>query len=222
MYEKALIISDSGIPIPVMFNPASYNLDTHVNYNNINVPGLDGPITQFISGSEDTLSLQLMLNTYKPPSFNKLTGSVKKVSDSEMVDVSKYTKMLYDLTKIVGMRHRPPVCTFVWGSLRFRGVVSDLKVQFTMFLENGKPVRAIADITFKSVLDAKLSRKQSPWESPDRTKYRVLDESSSLWQLAFEEYGDAGCWKEIAKANGIVNPLDIKPGMEIRLPPLKL
>ena len=73
----------------------------------------------------------------------------------------------------------------------------------------------------QSVLDTLFSKKSSPWESPDRTKYKVLDESSSLWQLAYEEYGDADEWKTIARFNGIRNPLDIRPGMTVVLPPIR-
>ena len=221
MFEKAEILVELGSTIQVMFNPSEYNLDTSVKYSTTDVPGLDGPITQFISGGQDTLTIKLMFNTYKPPRFDPNRNQVVTVSDWEMEDVTKYTAQIYNLTKIQGMLHRPPKCVFKWGSLRFVGVVTDVKQQFTMFLESGKPVRATVDVTFKSVLDPILSKKISPWESPDRTKYRVLDESSSLWQLAYEEYGNADRWKDIAKANKISNPLDIRPGMEIMLPPIQ-
>lgn len=221
MYQRAKIITDNLKVIEVMFNPTEYNLDSGVNYSNLNVPGLDGPITQFISGAQDSLSIQLMFNTYQPPSYDPVQKRVVKKKDSEIEDVTSYTSKIYNLTKIAGILHRPPVCIFKWGSLSFKGVVTSVKQKFTMFLESGKPVRALVDVTFASVLDPILSKKSSPWESPDRTKYRTLDESSSLWRLAFEEYDDVEKWKEICRANGIDNPLDIYAGMEIKLPPLK-
>ena len=222
MFQKAKITIEGGGKIPVMFNPTEYSLDTGANYSEINVPGLDGPISQYISGTADTLTIQLMFNTYIPPTYNSQLKRAEKVSDEKMEDVTTYTKKLYNLTKISGILHRPPTCTFSWGSLKFKGTVRDVKQKFTMFLDNGKPVRAMVDVTFKSVLDVILSKKSSPWESPDRTKYRTLDESSSLWQLAYDEYGDADKWKEIAKVNGISNPLDIKAGMAVVLPPLDM
>ena len=100
--------------------------------------------------------------------------------------------------------------------------MTDVRQRFTMFLSSGKPVRAVVDVTFKSLINPLTLSKYSPFESPDRTKYRILDESSSLWQLAYEEYGDADKWKVIAEANGISDPLGIKAGMEIRLPPIKM
>lgn len=221
MFQKAVIKVTGGRDIQVMFNPTEYNLDTGANYSNINVPGLDGPITQYISGQQDTLTVQLMFNTYQPPRYRPETGRLEPCPEDEMEDVSTYTKQLYELTQIKGILHHPPKCTFQWGSLSFEGVVTNVKQRFTMFLESGKPVRALVDITFQSVLDVLLSKKSSPWESPDRTKYKVLDESSSLWQLAYEEYGDADQWRLIARSNNIRNPLDIRPGMVVVLPPLR-
>ena len=60
----------------------------------------------------------------------------------------------------------------------------------------------------------------SPFESPDRTKSRVVVEGMSLWSLAYEEYDDCEKWRIIARANHIMNPLDIRPGQVIRIPAL--
>lgn len=222
MFQKAVIETETGSTISVMFNPVEYNLSSAANYGSVNVPGLDGPISQFISGAEDTLTLQLMFNTYVPAKYNPERNVTEPAADDDIKDVSSYTSAIYKLMRINGILHRPPICTFKWGSLRFKGIVSNVTQKFTMFLESGKPVRATVDVTFKSVLDPLLSKKASPWESPDRTKYKVLDEGSSLWQLAYDEYGDCDKWKEIAKFNGIKNPLDIKAGMTVVLPPLRM
>jgi hypothetical protein len=220
MYQKAQISVELGETIPVMFNPTEYSLDTGANYSTIQVPGMDGPITQFIAGAQDSLTIQLLFNTYQPPVYQPEQKRTVPVPDGQMEDVTIYTAKLYGLTRIKGALHRPPICTFRWGSLQFKGVVTNVHQQVTMFLESGKPVRAFVDVTFQSVLDPLLSKKASPFESPDRTKYRTLDESSSLWLLAYEEYGDPEQWKVIAKANGISNPLDIKAGMQVLLPPI--
>lgn len=162
MFQKAVIKVTGGSSIKVMFNPTEYNLDTGANYSNLNVPGLDGPITQFISGKQDTLTVQLMFNTYLPPRYNPDSGQLEARSEAEMEDVSSYTKKIYELTRIKGFLHHPPTCTFQWGSLSFDGVVTDVKQKFTMFLDSGKPVRALVDVTFQSVLDTLFSKKSSP------------------------------------------------------------
>ncbi len=82
------------------------------------------------------------------------------------------------------------------------------------------PVRAKVDITFKSLLDVKKSKMISPFESPDRTKVRMVHEGEQLWNFAWDEYGDAEQWRAIARENGIMNPLEIMPGQKLKLPAL--
>lgn len=55
MFQKAVIKVTGGLGYPGDVQPTEYNLDTGANYSNINVPGMDGPITQYISGKQDTL-----------------------------------------------------------------------------------------------------------------------------------------------------------------------
>ena len=65
-----------------------------------------------------------------------------------------------------------------------------------------------------------MASKQSPFESPDRTKTRVVVMGMSLWSIAWDEYNDCEKWRVIAKANNIMNPMDIHPGQVIRIPAL--
>ena len=91
---------------------------------------------------------------------------------------------------------------------------------FTMFDTFGKPVRAKVDLTIRAEKEPDFARKLNPFESPDRTKCRTIVEGMSLWSLAYEEYGDCEKWREIAKANGLMSPLDIRPGQVIKVPAL--
>lgn len=211
-FEKAKLKVESSSEITVLFNPSEYNLTDSANYTEKNIPGLDGPVSQYISGAATTLDLTLMFDTYKPPTLD---------NDKEGgEDVTRQTRKIMDLTKIKGNLHRPPLVEFIWGPLHFKGVVTNVKQSFTMFLSNGVPVRAKVDVTFKSILDINKSKKQSPFESPDRTKFRTIHTGDQLWNFAWEEYGDPGQWRVIADENGIMNPLSIKPGQVIKLPAL--
>ncbi len=212
-FKKAeLLIEGESKALKVMFNPESYNLSFSASYSEKKVVGLDGPISQFISGDSQTLDMTLFFDTYKPP-------TLKKPQEGGS-DVTKQTRKLAELLYIKGSLHRPPKVTFKWGGLQFSGVVTNVKQSCTMFLSDGKPVRAKVDITFKSVLDVKKSKMISPFESPDRTKVRTIHEGEQLWNYAWEEYGEPERFREIAKENGILNPLDIVPGQRIKLPAL--
>lgn len=216
---KLEIEKEIGVSIiDVLFNPSEYQLTDSANYSEKKVPGLDGPVIQYISGEATELSLNLFLDTYvpkKPPSLFSFGGSC-----SGSTDVSNITKRIADATSIDGSLHRPPKVTFKWGSLNFKGVVTKFSHTYTMFTENGMPVRAKVSLTFKSLMSPKDKRRESPFESPDRTKYRTIRQGIGLWDIAGMEYGDPDLWKVIARENGILNPLDVRPGQVVKLPAL--
>lgn len=203
--------------IDVLFNPSEYQLTDGANYSEKKVPGLDGPIIQYVSGEATELSLSLFLDTYVPKKPKSLFSFGSGNSDSS-TDVSDITKKIADATSIDGSLHRPPKVTFKWGSLKFEGVVTKFNHTYTMFTESGMPVRAKVSLTFKSLISPNDIRKKSPFESPDRTKYRTIRQGVGLWDIANMEYGDPDMWKVIARANGIMNPLDVKPGQVVKLP----
>lgn len=211
--EKAkLLIEESPEPLEVMFNPESYHLSFSASYSEKKVVGLDGPVSQYIAGESQNLDITLYFDTYQPP-------TLKHPSEGGS-DVTVLTRKLAALVFIKGSLHRPPKVTFQWGALKFSGVVTSVKQTYTMFLSDGVPVRAKVDMTFKSLLDVKMSKMTSPFESPDRTKVKTIHQGDHLWNYAWEEYGDTSRWREIAKANGMMNPLDMVPGQKIRLPAL--
>lgn len=214
MPEKAVIEvldGEKAQKIKVMFNPESYNLSYGASYSEKKILGLDGPVSQYVSGESMTLDMTLYFDTYIPKTLLKPESGT---------NVAEKTNLLSNLVTIDGSLHRPPTVKFCWGTLQFKGIVTSVKENYTMFLSNGTPVRAKVDISFKSLLNVDNSKRQAPFESPDRTKMRVLHEKEQLWNYAWQEYGDAEQWREIAKANGIMNPLDIEPGMKIKLPAL--
>lgn len=215
MAEKAVIEILEGDSSPkkitVMFNPESYNISYGASYSEKKIPGLDGPISQYISGESMTLDMTLFFDTYEPPTPDKAEGGSS---------VAEKTKLISGLVSIDGTLHHPPAVRFQWGKIKFKGYVISVKESYTMFLSDGTPVRARVEITFKSLFDPSKEKRKSPFESPDRTKVRILHEKEQLWNYAYKEYGDAGKWREIAAANGIANPLMTEPGMELKLPAL--
>ena len=134
--------------IEVLFNPSEYQLTDGSSYSEKKIPGLDGPIIQYISGDATELSLSLFLDTYVPKSTSLISFGPPK----ESTDVSIITKQIADATSIDGSMHRPPKVTFKWGSLNFEGVVTKMNHTYTMFTEKGMPVRAKVSLTFKSLI----------------------------------------------------------------------
>lgn len=190
--------------VEVLFNPTEYSLDKSVEYGELALPGMDTPVTQFVSGSAETLSMDLLLDTYE-------SGE----------DVREHVAKLDRLASVDGERHAPPLCKFVWGGLTFTSVVESLGKQFTLFMPDGTPVRASASVTFKRYETVSRQLKEERRSSPDRTKLRRVTGEESLWSLAAEEYGDPGRWRVIAEANGVSDPRSLEPGTDLVVPPLE-
>jgi len=123
--------------------------------------------------------------------------------------------------------HAPPICEFTWGpplgtpqGIQFAGIIDKLTQRFTYFLDDGTPVRATLNVTFKEYKTVKQQIAEIDKQSPDRTKLRVFKEGDSLWVLANAEYVDPGMWRVIANHNRLENPRIIAPGSTLELPPL--
>jgi hypothetical protein len=117
-------------------------------------------------------------------------------------------------------KHCPPLVMFVWGTFKFKGVVESLTLRYTMFLPDGKPCRATANLQIKESETAKEQLQKNPNNSPDHTKRRTLKTGETLALIAHEEYDDPAEWRRIADANGIMDPRDVKPGTVLMLPPI--
>ncbi len=202
--------------IEVMFNPTEYNLSESANYAETVLPGVDGPIMQYVAGNLQTLTLSLQLDTNQ----RRIMTADHDVKVIPSKSVAPIVRKITDLLYIQGKLHRPPEVRFSWGDLNFYGIVTDVSQSYTMFTSEGTPVRAKLDLTLKSVLDVAARKRRQPLESPDRTKRRTVTAGMQLWNLALEEYGDQEAWRVIAKANGILNPLDIYPGQVLKIPAL--
>lgn len=190
----------------VIFNPAEYSLEKGNQFSSAPLPGLSNPVLSFVNGDADVLTMELFFDTY---------------TDRGGTDVRDETNKIARLLEIDPTLHAPPPVRFVWGKLRFKAVIERLTQRFTMFREDGVPVRATLNVTFKEyrTIDDQLTK--NPFESSDWSKRRVVAQGDRLSLIAAIEYGDPGVWRVIADENDIDNPRLLAPGVEIRLPPLR-
>ena len=208
--EKALVQpldekgNHKGEPVKVLFNPTEYSIEKSNQFQNTAIPGLQVPVTSFVSGNAATLNMDLFFDSYE-----------------KGTDVRNYSGKLTAMLDIDRGLHAPPVCKFIWGKLEFKAVLERVNQRFTMFLDSGIPVRATLSVTFREYKTIAEQLQSPPRQSADRTKQRVIKQGDSLWLLADREYGDLGLWRKIAEANNIDNPRILEAGREIIIPPLE-
>ena len=117
-------------------------------------------------------------------------------------------------------QHRPPTVSFMWGSyLSFDAVIQKVATRFTLFLDDGTPVRASVEVTFWQIADENVFPNQNP-TSGGRTGERIhrLGPRETLDQVAYASYGQTGLWRALAAFNGIDDPLRLQAGDAILLP----
>jgi nucleoid-associated protein YgaU len=208
--EKATIDILNGTPrepIRVLFNPFEYSIERANVYKATAVPGLSGPLIQFINGDADVLSMELFLDDYlDPPRDGR---SVKDRLDDMAL-----------LLEIDPKLHAPPLVQFVWGRLTFKAIIEKLSRKITLFRPDGTPARATINVSFKEYKTLPELVNDPKLESADKSKRRVIVGRDSLWLLAAREYDDPALWTKIAEHNDLDDPRDIAPGDWVMVPPL--
>ena len=143
-------------------------------------------------------------------------------------NVQNYTKKIISLTqpRIGQDKKRPPRCQLIWGTISGKDSVlladcflETVTKRLTHFLEDGTPVRATLDCSFKEWKDPEKQKKiQNPIDDP----VRIVKKGETLSTIATEEYGDPSLWRVIADENRLINPRKLPPGTVLTIPPLTI
>lgn len=220
-YEKYKTGSYLG-KLEALFNPSQLVFSKKVHWTKDN-PLPEGETqswtTLYDHTDPETLSVNLFFDVYEE------VGAWKS-NPLFMIFMSKptvldYMKSLAELARYDEELHQPPTCMLQWGKVKlFTGVLTDLKQTYTMFLDDGTPVRATADCTFTEVaMDSDATRYEL--HSPDVDKTYVVRPGDTLDMIAAQLYDDRRQWRAIAEANGIDNPRILVPGQILHIPKLR-
>ncbi len=198
---------DTQDTIKVRFNPKEYVFEKSAPWKEHNIQGLDAPAYEWTSGAPMHLQVELFFDVYEEKGENR--------------DVRKYTDKIENLAFVNPDKHRPPILLFSWGKkLQFKCLLKHLNQRFTMFLDDGTPVRALLNCVFTEYALPADQLQGKPRHSPDHTKRRVVKQGDTLSWIAGKEYGNPAEWRIIADANGIDDPMGLTPGQELQIPPL--
>lgn len=213
--ERAIIQNlDSGQQYEVLFNPSEYTVNKDNNFAQANVFGLSAPLLQFVHGNLQTLDMELFFDSLEA---HQRVGANRNSASS---DVRKLTQPVVDLMAINPETHAPPVVLFTWGSLTFTGVLARVNQHFTMFLENGKPVRARLQVTFQEWKSQLQEAKEVKRQTADYTRVYQVGTGQTLAAIAAEIYHDPEKWRPIAIANQLEDVRRLQAGAELKVPSL--
>ena len=137
----------------------------------------------------------------------------------------KYIDVLEGLLDPLEDTHHPPAVYFVWGAFSSDSALLDeyyfyvkkLDVSYEMFLPDGTPVRASVKMTLQQCNHKEV---QVEKQSPDHAKLYTVRRGDTLQGIAMNEYDDPREWRRIADSNNISDPMGVRPGTKLLIPPI--
>jgi Contractile injection system tube protein/LysM domain len=208
----------NGQKVDFMFNPTEYAISKSNRWEPKANKSGNVPKWEFGGGDPRQMTIELFFDSYLPR------------NGVQANDVRTKTNMLFKFMmidkKLKGSKSKmgqPPRCRLVWGQdskYHFDCYIMSCNVRYLMFNENGIPVRATASLTLKEVADPEDLGGTNPTSlgEPGRRVHEVSEGDRLDW-IAYQEYNDAREWRRIAEANHITNPLALRPGMMLVIPP---
>lgn len=201
---RPVIADERARRIPLRFNPTDYKLSKSNTFAEITIPGLEAPPLQYVRGGSETLTVQALVDT----------------SDTLANVRSTYVDAVRRLMRPDSREHAPPIVRFVWDETVFTGVLEKLDVNYVLFAKDGVPLRAQLDITLKEFRTAAQQVADTPRSSPTVEKSYVVRRGDTWPAIAFAVYRRADVWRQLALANGISDPRDLRPGLVLAVPRL--
>jgi hypothetical protein len=204
-----------------MFNPTDYTISKTNSWTLKANKGKNVPQLEFKGGEPRELKLDLFFDTYLQPTGTpqrNLRLALNKLFNFMMIDKGGQMKGQHSSMS------QPPKCRLEWGQasshLNFECYITSCSVKYTMFDVNGVPIRATANLALKEATDStdRLPTNPTSLGEPGRRR-RVVAEGDRLDLIAYQEYGDAREWRRLAEANHLHNPLGLRPGMILAVPP---
>ncbi len=213
----------SSDSMDVAYNPNTLTLAKKPRLADINIPGLDSPLKQFVRGETEILDVELFFD------------STESGTGEGATSVTTLTDPFYGLVKIDPTTHAPPICSFLWGAkfpgdslpelyqnqrrTEFKGVVTDVRQEFKLFSPEGTPVRAVLTLKLAEYKPLHEQLNQLNLQSPDHTRAYVLAEGDTLALVAWRQLRNPADWRLIAEANDIDDPRRLEVGRPLLVPP---
>jgi nucleoid-associated protein YgaU len=204
---------EGGLVVHCMFNPYEYSISKSNSFREISSCG-DTPEAELAKAGAQTLSLNLVFDTYESgKDVSILTNELWKFMMRRTSQKSKSSPK--------NKKPNPPLVAFVWGSFYFVSYITRMTQKFTLFRHDGIPVRANVDIEFTQYTDTNDYPNQNPTSGGGQIeKFWRVTAGERLDTIAYEVYGEASKWREIAAYNHISNPLSLQAGDTLAIPVL--
>jgi hypothetical protein len=202
-----------GSVVRFTFNPTEYTISATSSWKQTPGKGKEGPKSEFVGTLPQTISMDVLLSD--------------KWKGEDLEDTVTLSYELRQMTKpteksIKNGNPSAPVLLFKWGPgvEMYECHLKSVSIKHTEFDERGDPTHAVASIVLERV--ASDTPKQNPTSGgPPGNRAHVVSAGDTLHSIAYREYDDPALWRGLADLNGIDDPMRLRPGQRLMVPPLQ-
>lgn len=209
--DKAyLAVKGSGDKLDFHFNPKEVDIKKSALWKDSQNRGAKkAPPKEFIGTNARTLGMELLFEGWH-------TGRG---------DVTAQVQQLFDWTcptpeSMTANKPQPPVLVLHWGAKSYFEVyVKQVDAKYTMFDEGGTPIRATVKVMLEELPQDPKGQNPTSGGNAGRRTHGVVA-GDSLPSIAYQEYRRPSYWRALAEVNGIDDPMRLRPGSVLLVPPM--
>jgi contractile injection system tube protein len=207
---KASIRSTTGgDALQCAFNPSEYSISKGAEWRGTpSSRARTAPTPEFVGTKPRNLRLKLLFDAWASGEA-AVTAAVDQLLEWCNPSASSISQA----------RPSPPILAFTWGQTAFfDAYLQSVEAQYTMFKPDGTPVRATVNVVLVEVPNEPAGQNPTSGSLAGHRTVRMVA-GESLHSIAYREYGRADLWRGLAADNGIDDPLRVRPGTSLRIPP---
>jgi hypothetical protein len=213
--QKAFLETEDGTRVACLFNPAQLKVSRSNTWAGAALAGRGVTRLRYTGANSGVLRVDLFFDTTDTGTdVSTHTGKIVSLMDVDPslpgTDESKHSA-------------RPPYVTFHWGDLHsFKAVVEGLRLSFTYFSSAGVPLRANMELELRQYERSQAFGAQNPTSgTPKPHRVHRVQPGETLDRISARYYGDSTRWRLLASANGLEDPLAVRPGTMLSVPRLE-
>ncbi|MGY3794252.1 CIS tube protein [Aquimarina sp. 433] len=208
-----------------LINPEKYTFNYKIEQNEDQAAGTSDLSPRFNKKLPEDLELEFLFDrtgviVHYGNNPNESSGNTVFKDNGEGVidDIEKFKKVILDYN---GEEHAPNYVMIYWGTLLFKGKLTEMSIEFKLFKSDGTPIRAVAKAKFQGFVEDDLRVARENNQSPDLTHVRLVKEGDTLPLMSHRIYGDSKYYLEVAKVNELTSFRKLEVGTELFFPPIE-
>lgn len=206
-FEKPEELSQQGRAkgeFHAMFNPESFNLGQSFSFDDGQADGETGSEQKFKKVEPQEFNFELLID-----------GTGASGVEKDVEDEIEHFK---SITSFGGAERRPTYLTVTWGTINLRGVLKKFDIRYTLFRNDGTPVRAILLLSLAEYKTPEQQLAENPDLATNLTRLVQSEGGSSLDLIAHQNYGNSDQLVALAQQNGLNSLRGVVEGQRLELP----